>query len=200
MQAHDVTRRFESALCGYTGARYAVTTNSCTNALLLALRWFLKDVRGVQLIEVPRHTYVSVPMSVIHAGGKPVFTDRAWRGSYQLKPFPVWDCAREFRRGMYPDNGQFLCVSFHASKILGDSQGGAILHADEHADRWLRRARFDGRTEGVHPKEDNPILGWHCYLSPDVAARLLWKLPAIGDGGVLANDDYPDLSLMEAFK
>jgi hypothetical protein len=48
------------------------------------------------------------------------------------------------------------------------------------ADAWLRRARFDGRTEGVAPKDDTfEQLGWHCYMSADVAAALLLKLHSL---------------------
>jgi dTDP-4-amino-4,6-dideoxygalactose transaminase len=97
---------------------------------------------------------------------------------------------------------QFQCVSFHASKILGIEQGGAILHDDPNADSWFRRARFDGRTEGVQPKNDVfNMIGWHCYLSPSVAAQgllRLYSLPKHNDD--LPNDDYPDLSQMEIFK
>lgn len=95
-----------------------------------------------------------------------------------------------------------MCVSFHASKILGDTQGGAILHDDDEADAWLRRARFDGRTEGVAPKDDTfTQVGWHCYMSNDVAARLLLKLSVLPkDNAPLPNDDYPDLSKLEIFK
>jgi hypothetical protein len=66
-----------------------------------------------------------------------------------------------------------LCVSFHWSKTLGGvPQGGAILHDDEEADAWLRRARFDGRTEGVAPKDDTfTLIGWHCYMSPTTSLR-----------------------------
>jgi dTDP-4-amino-4,6-dideoxygalactose transaminase len=97
--------------------------------------------------------------------------------------------------------GKMQCVSFHHSKILGDTQGGAILHDDPEADKWLRRARFDGRTEGVAPKDDDIMLGYHCYMSPDVAARLLWKLSKLPlHNADLPNDDYPDLSQIQAFK
>ena len=95
-----------------------------------------------------------------------------------------------------------LCLSFHASKTLGDTQGGAILHDSPEADAWLRRARFDGRAEGVAPKDDTfTFAGWHCYMSPDIAARLLWKLASLPrHNEPLENDDYPDLSTMECFK
>jgi len=139
-------------------------------------------------------------MSIIHSGYNVVFRDEDWLGSYQLKPYPVYDSARKFTFGMYK-KGEFQCVSFHASKILGDTQGGAILHDNEEADEWFRRARFDGRREGVAPKDDNFILGYHCYMSPDVAARLLLKLSVLPEHNEpLENSDYPDLSLQEAFK
>lgn len=207
---HQVTREFEAALCAYTGSKYAVTTNSCTMAILLAVAWHLdagpsgnafRQWSARTDIEIPRFTYISVPMSIIHAGGKPIFDNRAWLGAYHLKPLPVLDSARRFTSGMYIP-GQFQCVSFHSSKILADSQGGAVLHDNDEADAWLRKARFDGRTEGVAPKDDDlNMLGWHCYMSPDVAARLLWKLSALPKHNKdLPNSDYPDLSTMSIFK
>lgn len=204
---HQVTRDFEAALCEYTGAKYAVAVNSCTMALLLAVAYQLRGpfrnvaTLGRSPVEIPKRTYVSVPQSIILAGGRVLFRDDEWTGAYQLKPLPVWDSARRFTAGMHVP-GQFQCVSFHASKILGDSQGGAILHDDDEADAWLRKARFDGRTEGVEPKDDDfNMVGWHCYLSPDVAARLLWKLSVLPKHNAdLPNDNYPDLSKFEVFQ
>jgi len=222
MKPYNVVRDFESALCEYTGAPYAVTTNSCTMALLLACAYEFKTLptplnlsrpnraknfgdgwtQVMQpIIEIPAKTYASVPMSIVHAGGWPEFHDYEWRGQYMLKPLPVIDAARRFTSGMY-HRGFYQCVSFHASKILGDTQGGAILHDDPDADKWFRKARFDGRTEGVHPADDTfDVLGYHCYLSPDVAARLLLKLSVLPRHNEdLPNDQYPDLSKMECFK
>jgi len=140
-------------------------------------------------------------MSMIHAGHRVEFMNNEWKGAYHLYPIPVVDSARRFTIGMY-EPGYFQCVSFHASKILGDTQGGAILHDDPVADKWFRKARFDGRTEGVHPADDTfDVLGYHCYLSPDVAARLLLKLSVLPkDNEDLPNDDYSDLSTLEIFK
>jgi dTDP-4-amino-4,6-dideoxygalactose transaminase len=220
---HNITKEFEKALCEYAGSKYAVTTNSCTMAILLAVKWCIdarwaaisafqqkqrengESVDGYWLdpmeITIPKKTYVSVPMSIIHAGGRPKFRDEDWVGEYQLIPYPIFDSARWFTSGMYRSN-EFQCVSFHASKILGDTQGGAILHDNDEADVWFRKARFDGRTEGVPPKDDNfDMIGWHCYMSPDVAARLLWKLSVLPKHNPpLPNDDYPDLSKYEVFK
>jgi len=210
---YDVVKQFEQAVCEYTGAPFCVSVNSCTSALLLAVKWNLLpfgDRVPWQVVEIPKRTYVSVPMSIIHAGAQVTFRDEEWRGAYQLWPHPVWDAARRFKSMMYADAFMqgggllmpFVCVSFHAAKILGDTQGGAILHAGPEADAWFRRMRFDGRTEGVAPKDDDfREIGYHCYMSNDVAARLLLKLhslPKYNDD--LPNDDYPDLSAMEIFK
>ena len=189
-----VVRDFEAALCEYTGAPFCVAVNSCTMALFLACKYL-----RVETVSIPKRTYVSVPMSIIHAGGKVEFDDREWSGRYSLNPYPIEDAARRFTSGMY--QGGYSCVSFHWSKILGIQQGGAILHNDPEADKWFRRARFDGRAEGVHPKDDNPILGWHCYMSPEIAAEGLVRLshlPKHNDD--LPNSDYPDLSKMEIFQ
>lgn len=234
--AYQVVRDFEQAVAAYTGAPYCVAVSSCTSALTLAVAWHLRGFDETKQgdgmgntsdiwyervrtpIEIPKRTYVSVPMSIIHAGGRPVFRDEEWLGGYQLRPLQVFDCARRFTSGMYGRpvnetdyanadgnrqmNGRMQCVSFHASKTLGDTQGGAILLDDPEADAWLRRARFDGRTEGVAPKDDTfTQIGWHCYMSPDVAARLLLKLSVLPrHNDPLPNDDYPDLSTMEIFR
>lgn len=193
---HQVTKDFEQALCDYTGAKYAVTVNSCTAALLLACAY-----HKVKKVTIPKRTYVSVPQSIIHAGGKVKFEDREWLGTYQLKPYPIWDSARWFSSNMYQQPGQMMCVSFHWSKTLGLQQGGAILHDDPVADEWLRRARFDGRKEGVAPKDDTfDFVGWHCYLSPEISALGLMKLSLLPkDNLPLPNDDYPDLSQFKIF-
>lgn len=226
LNPHQVTRDFEAALCAYTGAPYAVAVNSCTAALLLAMAWHVQRdpanreyhdgdanggfggfVRERPVVEIPRRTYVSVPQSIIHAGGRVTWRDEEWQGAYQLRPYPVWDSARWFTSGLYSTIAEstpspFVCVSFHWSKTLGIQQGGAILHGDAAADAWLRRARFDGRTEGVAPKDDAfDFVGWHAYMSPEVAAEGLVRLSFLPEHNApLPRDDYPDLSRFEAFR
>ena len=204
---YAVTRRFEDRLCQYTGASYAVALNSCTAALLLAVQWCGTFKGGgptrtlPHWVEIPRRTYVSVPCAIINAGAHVKFRDEDWRGVYQLRPLPVWDCARRLTSGMHIP-GQFQCVSFAASKILGAEQGGAILHDNDKADAWFRRMRFDGRTEGMDPYEDTfDLIGHHCLMIPSVAATLLVRLhhlPKVNSD--LPFYDYPDLSKHKAFQ
>jgi dTDP-4-amino-4,6-dideoxygalactose transaminase len=224
MNPFQVVRDFERALCEYTGAPYAVTTTSCTMALLLAVAWHLRRIgahhtverhSGKVEIEIPKRTYVGVAWSIINAGGRPTFRDEDWRGRYQLKPLPVWDSARLFTGGMYrsyaheryldePFANTMQCVSFHWSKTLGIQQGGAILHDDIAADAWLRRARFDGRTESVLAAEDkieHQGLAMHAYMAPETAAAGLVRLANLPKHNEpLPNDPYPDLSQLEVFR
>jgi dTDP-4-amino-4,6-dideoxygalactose transaminase len=169
-------------------------------ALLLGVRWFVRQGMN-SVVEIPKRTYVSVPMSIIHAGAIPMFRDEEWVGAYQLKPWPLWDSARAFTSNMVGP-GQMVCVSFHASKTLGLEQGGAILHDNPHADVWFRKMRFDCRTEGVSPKDDTfDEIGYHCYMNPSTAAQGILKLHSLPKHNPpLPNDDYPDLSQMEAFQ
>jgi dTDP-4-amino-4,6-dideoxygalactose transaminase len=223
---HAVTEEFEKAIAEYTGAPYVVAVNSCTMALTLAVAYNIHPLwspKGApplpkQEISIPKRTYVSVPMAIIHAGARPTFRDENWIGYYQMRPLPVWDSARWFSRGIYGADGekcvgppmpfsmfgegQFVCVSFHASKTLGIEQGGAILHDDPEADVWFRKARFDGRTQGVAPKDDHfDMVGWHCYMNPSTAAQGILRLHSLPQvNPPLPNDDYPDLSKMEIFK
>lgn len=213
MNPHQVTREFERAVAEYTGAPYCVAVNSCTNALFLCLMYqYEPGCYCPDGISIPKRTYLSVPMQIKHAGFKVSFRDEEWRGMYQLEPLPIWDSARLFRSEMFFENGnrnkcydvmgrKFMCTSHHWSKTLGIQQGGCILHNDRRADEWFRRARFDGRSEGIAPKNDRPMLGWHMYLSPEVAAEGLVRLAFLPrHNEPLPNDDYPDLSTLDIFK
>lgn len=211
--AFSIVKDFEQAVAEYTGAPYCVAVNSCTNALFLCLEYHSRNwdfnLWGHDTpIEIPSHTYISVPMQIKHAKFDVSFREENWLGCYQLKPLPIWDSARRFTSGMFNDMPfiqsmyPFVCVSFHWSKILGIQQGGAILHADHAFDEWVRRARFDGRREGISPKDDwYKELGWHMYMSPEIAAEGLVRLMHLPkDNPDLPNDDYPDLSQLEIFK
>jgi dTDP-4-amino-4,6-dideoxygalactose transaminase len=201
MSAFGVIKEFEEAVAKYTGAKHCVFVNSCTNALFLALRYW-KEQCGCEIISVPKRTYVSVPMQVKHAGHMLKFDNRKWKGDYSLYPTTIVDSARKFTRGMCKgQQSYFVCTSHHWSKPLGIQHGGCILHDSMYADEWFRRARFDGRSEGVAPKDDYfPMLGWHMLGTPENAAAGLVRLGLIGDGCIMPNDKYPDLSKAECFK
>jgi dTDP-4-amino-4,6-dideoxygalactose transaminase len=192
---HEVTKQFEAAIAAYCGSPYAVAVTSCTAALQLCCVYQMVDI-----VEIPRYTYVGVAQSIMNAGGKVKFRDEEWSGIYRLEPYPIIDAARRTTSGMYIP-GMMMCLSLHISKILGVDQGGVILLDSPIADKILRKLRFDGRTEGVHPQDDQFIRGFHCYLSPSVAAQALWKLSTLPKHNAdLPNSDYSDLSTARIFR
>lgn len=189
----------EIALCAYTGAPHVVAVSSCTAALLLALQWASRDVWR-SWVSVPRRTYISVPMAVLHAGLRIRWTDEPWSGVYQLASLPVWDCALRFTSGMYV-SGQYQCVSFAAAKILGIEQGGAILHDNPEADKWFRKMRFDGRTPGLEVADDDiDMIGYHFPMLPSTAAALMLRLHHLPDNNLDQVREYPDISRKLCFR
>lgn len=221
-----VVKQFEQAVADYTGAPFCVAVNSCTMALFLCLKYQQKvdydnaerdKIPGYTIlhiyprVEIPKLTYISVPMQIVHTGHRVEFRDEDWHGIYQLDPYPIWDSARRFTSNMYCDldtgigsinDWNYMCTSHHWSKTLGIQQGGCILHNDPAADAWFRRARFDGRSEGIEPHLDTfDMVGWHCYMAPEIAAAGLVRLAALPRvNGDLRRSNYPDLSKLELFK
>jgi dTDP-4-amino-4,6-dideoxygalactose transaminase len=195
---YDVVDEFEKEIAKYAGSKYACVVNSCTNALLLACAY-----HKVKEVIIPSKTYVSVPQSIIHAGGTVKFINYKWQdvGFYQLYPYPIWDFARLCTAGMHT-KGQFECISLHWGKTLNLGQGGVILHDDKEAQEWFKKARFDGRTQGKLPKDDQVIMGWHCYMSPRDAADALTRLHFLPKHNkpLPVEKGYADLSEMEIFK
>ena len=109
---YKIVKMFEEEVAHYTGASWAVSTDSCTDALLLCCE-YLK----VKKVTIPAQTYLSVPQSIIHAGGTVEFEDIEWKGVYQLKPYPIYDAAKRFTSDMYIP-GSYMCLSFHIKKHL----------------------------------------------------------------------------------
>lgn len=192
---YDHVRNFETALADYCGSPLAVSVNTCTNALLLCCA-YLK----VAEVELPSRTYIGCAQSVLNAGGTLRFRDYEWRGQYQLHPYPILDAARRLTKNCYVP-GMLMCLSFNTTKILKHpGGGGAILLDDEVAYEQLKKMRFDGRTEGIHPAADAIIRGWRCNVKPGHASDLLLALRDLPEhNDDLENSDYPDLSKIVVF-
>ena len=155
---------FEEHMADYTGAPYAVAVDSCTSALFLCCKYL-----QVEDVIIPAKTYLSVPQSVLHAGGNLKFREQNWQGTYQLEPYPIWDAAKRLTSGMYVA-GTSMCLSFHIKKHLKIGKGGMILTDNADLVKWCKQARYEGRNE-VPYKEDNiSVLGWNMYMTPVEAA------------------------------
>lgn len=204
---YNIVRMFENEVACYTGSPYAVAVDSCTNALFLCLEWIKHANPGLipnlTGIRIPRRTYLSVPQSIIHAGYYPVLLDNfEWEGEYQLQPLPVWDSAKKFTSNMYRP-GQMQCLSFHIKKHLKIGKGGMILTDSEEAVKWLKKARYEGRTEGYqYHNDDVEFIGWNMYMTPQQAAHglaLMQNFPK-DNPNIPENPPYRNLDEFKAFK
>jgi len=199
MNPHQVTTEFEHKIAEYTGSPYAVALDNASNALFLALTW--DKVKG-KTLEIPSHTYMSVPCEVIHAGAKVKFYPgkRMLKGAYQLKGSNVWDSALRFTADMYIP-GSLMCLSFTGPyKHLKLGKGGCILTDSKEAYDWFKRARYSGRRAISYHEDTFDCLGWNFYMNPIVSSlgllliQQFWNL----DGTKKVMEDlelpYPDLS------
>lgn len=189
---YTIVAEFEERVAEWTGAKYGVAVESGTAALFLSLMYHRSlhpETNFLGRITIPKHTYPSVPCSIIHAGGVIDWSDESWEGEYELKPLEIWDSALRFKKDMY--HGGLQCLSFHIKKHLPIGRGGMILTDSLEASNWLKKARFDGRSPVPLLEDDFTQLGWNCYMEPASAARGIQLFE------VLRNKDLPDLKVAD---
>ena len=193
---YKIVQMFEEEVAQYTGAPFAVAVDSCTNALFLSCKYL-----NVKEVTIPKKTYLSVPLSIIHSGGKVVFEDKDWSGIYQLKPYPIYDSAKRLTSNMYIP-GNFMCLSFHIKKQLSIGKGGMILTDNYKAVEWFKKARYEGRGEVNYKDDMIDMLGWNMYMTPQQAAHglaLLQNYPQHAED-LGENNGYRDLTEFPVFK
>ena len=187
---------FEEEVAHYTGAPYAVAVDSCTDALFLCCLF-----NQVKEVTIPSQTYLSVPQSIMQAGGTVRFDENEWEGIYQLFPYEIIDAAKRFTSNMYMP-GNLMCLSFHDKKILKIGKGGMILTDSHKAVEWLKKARYEGRSEVNYHNDSVEMLGWNMYMDPQIAARglaLMQNYPRdVKD--LPENNGYRDLTGLPVFK
>jgi dTDP-4-amino-4,6-dideoxygalactose transaminase len=184
-----IVKHFEEELANYTGSKYVICVDSCTNAIFLCCK-FLK----VANVTIPRKTYLSIPQAIINAGGNVNLEDLQWEGQYQLKPYPIYDSALRFTSKMY-NAGTFVCLSFHYKKHLPIGKGGAILTDDFNAYCWLKKMRYEGRSEISYWEDTIQDVGYNMYMTPFEAAiglSLMQNLKIINED-LHEKDNYRNL-------
>lgn len=191
-----VVEMFEENMAAYTGATWAVSCDNCTNAIRMCCEYY-----KVEKVTIPARTYLSVPQSIMQAGGSVEFEDTEWSGIYQLKPYPIYDASKRLTSLMYiPDT--LMCLSFGIRKPLPIGKGGMILTNNLDAYDFLRQKRWSGRREEFAMADDQmPFLGYNSYMTPEQAARGMMLLSIYPDfvGDQIEDPPYPDLRNYELF-
>ena len=202
----DAVDYFEKLISGYAGSKYAVSVDSCTNALFLSAKYcYNQGININKEVYIPKQTYVSVAQQIKHAGYNIKFNDLKWKGCYKLDPLPIVDSAQRFTNGMYIKD-TFYCLSFNFKKILSTGRGGMILTDDKKAYEWFKRMRYDGRSSYRY-NDLNTLncneLGYHMYMTPDQAMRGIqdfFRLDFVNEDKLGSEDYKVDLSKLRCFK
>ena len=70
----DTVHKFERVVAEYANAPYSIATDCCSHAIFLSAIYYKKK-HGTCTVEMPKNTYVSAPMQMIHAGFDVDFVD-----------------------------------------------------------------------------------------------------------------------------
>ena len=199
-QTWQVVDLFEQKIARFFGAPYAVATDCCTHALELSLR--LLDCFQL-IVDIPLHTYMSVPMMMDKINHNWRFKNIAWADQYFLFPLPVIDAARIWKPNSYVP-GHLMCLSFQFKKHIPIGRGGIIL--TDSLDRYnqLQKMVRDGRDRTMlWENDDVDTVGYHYYMTPEDAARGILLFDQLHDVAATKTwswQDYKPLNQLSVFK
>jgi dTDP-4-amino-4,6-dideoxygalactose transaminase len=187
---------FEQQVADFYGAPYAVATDCCTHAIELCLH-----ATNFDIISVPTHTYLSVPMTLTKLRKQWTWREDDWQDYYYLGNTNIIDGAVYWRnKGYIP--GALMCLSFQFKKHLSLGRGGMILLDDADLAKKLKCMSYDGRTpDRPWGEQDIKINGFHYYLMPELAVTGLEKLSEAitQQPKKWSYQDYPYLPNMTVF-
>jgi len=192
----ETVQIFERKIAQFYGAPYAVSTDCCTHAIELSLRY-----AGKKKVTCPSRTYVGIPMTLEKLNLDWRFVDENWQDYYYIGNTNIIDAAVYWKSNGYISN-TFMCLSFQFQKHLNLVRGGAILLDDLDAYQVLKKMSYDGRLPNtVWKEQDIDTWGYHYYMTPETAQLGLDKI----DSAIKLEprrqnySNYPYLPAMKVF-
>jgi dTDP-4-amino-4,6-dideoxygalactose transaminase len=190
---HQVTVKFEQEVAEFCGAPYFVSTNSCTNALMITLSL----IGATPRITLPTNTFIGVYWAAYFNNIEVDFEDIKWDTHYRLLPTSVIDSARMFHKNCYIADS-LQCVSFGYKKILNIGSGGGILLDNLTTYNDLVKARNSGKNISKNSLTDMTysVPGLNMVLHPELSKIGIVKLTHIKSlpPQKLPKENYGDLS------
>jgi len=135
-------REFENRFASYVGARHAVSLNSCTAALHLALV-ALNVGAGDEVITSPL-TWCATANVIIHVGGRPVFVD-VDRHSSNIDPGRIAAAITNKTRVIMPVHFAGRACDMDAIMNLAQQHGLRVIEDAAHAIEATWKGRKIGR-------------------------------------------------------
>ena len=196
MTAFDSLTAFEDQIATFFNAPYAVAVDCCTHGLELCLRY-----EKAKLIQVPKHTYLSVPMLASKLGIDLQWKDEKWQNCYYITE-NIIDAAVLWKENSYV-SGTYMVLSFQFRKHLSLGRGGMILTDNLQAAKQLKLMSYDGRdnTNGPWAEQDITSIGYHYYMTPEIAQLGLSKFhdAICTKPASWSWKNYPDISKFKVF-
>ena len=162
------TLAFEERFANYLGVRHAVSLNSATAALHLAM--IAAEVEGQEVL-TSSMTFVSATQAIVHAGGRPVFCD--------IDPDTLNVTADELRKKITPTTRAIMVVHYggHACDMdpilaLASEHGLTVIEDAAHGCGGRYKERMLGALGDIG-----------CFSFQAT------KNLTTGDGGMLVTDD-----------
>ena len=146
---HDkIVDKFEQTIAEYVGAKYAVSFNSATSAIFLAL------IGKNATIKVPSMIPPVVLNAIITSGNKHDFIDDVnWVGdSYLLHDFgnyKIIDSAQKLESNQFKkecNSNDLMVFSFYPTKPVGSCDGGMIVSDDYEKIVLLKEIALNGMS------------------------------------------------------
>lgn len=193
----DKITEFENKVAEFYGAPCAVATDCCTHAIELCLR-----ATGHNDIEIPEHTYISIPFTAIKLNLRWNWKNEPWKDYYYLGNTNIIDAAVYWQEDGYIP-GTMMALSFQFKKHLSTIKGGMILLDDLILAKKIRKMSYDGRDLD-QPWTSQMIdeIGFHYYMAPETAMLGLERLDQATNSDPKRWDwqNYPYLPAMPVFK
>jgi dTDP-4-amino-4,6-dideoxygalactose transaminase len=198
-QPWEVVDQFEKKIAEFFGVQYAVATDCCTHALELSFR--LRN-QPTDIVKVPVHTYMSIPMMLEKLNQPWQFIDQPWKSLYQFDSHKIVDAATLWEKDSYIAD-TLMCVSFQFKKHIPIGRGGIVLTDDYECYNQLQKMCRDGRDRTLLQTEDDITeIGYHYYMTPEDAARgiLLFDQLHKNPGKLWSWKNYKQLTEYAVFK
>lgn len=166
---HDkIVTEFEEHICDYVGAKYAVSLNSATNAIFLAL------LNKNTTINIPSILPPVVVNAIVTSNNKYVFNDNIdWVGdSYILHDFgsyKIIDSAQKIEHMQFSkeaNDDDLMIFSFYPTKPIGSCDGGIIVSNNKDHIEYLRALSFNGMSFAENNWDRyNKFFGYKMYMN-----------------------------------
>jgi len=175
---HDkIVRKFEEYFADYVGARYAVSFNSATSAIFLAMLNEMEDVA------IPSILPPVVANAILTANNRISFEDDVdWIGSsyvlHEWSDCKFIDSAQRLKEDQFKNeanDNDLMVFSFYPTKPVGSCDGGIIVSNNKKYIDDLRVLSFNGMSQEENNWEREIVWpGYKMYMN-SIQAKIAFQ-------------------------